>query len=290
MKTMAEPQICWTVREEKIFAQLRDLAKRYDVGKLVLFGSRARRLQAEKSDVDIAVYDCADFRDFAFDVEEKVDTLLTFDIVNMNESPSAELVAEILRDGVILYEKVQEPLINSASPSWRIFSDLSASANPPHSPAMRPVCLLDRAKNLHQSDELHFISDSYDEFSRHLHVLAQAPLQDLENEFIISGIIDKFFIQFELGWKVLKELLRYEGKATAASGSPREIIKAAYRYFDFLEEDVWLDMLRTRNDLTHIYDSARARALVAEILTRFIPAFETMDAAVREAYPLELSR
>ncbi|MGP1574998.1 nucleotidyltransferase domain-containing protein [Selenomonas sp.] len=121
MKTMAEPQIRWTVREEKIFTQLRDLAKRYDVGKLVLFGSRARRLQAEKSDVDIAVYDCADFRDFAFDVEEKVDTLLTFDIVNMNESPSAELVAEILRDGVILYEKVQEPLINSATPSWRIF-------------------------------------------------------------------------------------------------------------------------------------------------------------------------
>jgi len=39
-------------------------------------------------------------------VEEKVDTLLTFDIVNMNESPSAELVAEILRDGVILYEKI----------------------------------------------------------------------------------------------------------------------------------------------------------------------------------------
>lgn len=89
---------------------------------------------------------------------------------------------------------------------------------------------------------------------------------------------------------MLKELLRYEGKATAASGSPREIIKAAYRCFDFLEEDVWLDMLRTRNDLTHIYDSARARALVTEILTRFIPAFETMDEAVREAYPLELSR
>ena len=130
----------------------------------------------------------------------------------------------------------------------------------------------------------------YDAFVRHLEVLRQAHTQDLTNEFIISGIIDKFFIQFELGWKVLKELLRYEGKATAASGSPREIIKAAYSCFDFLEEDVWLDMLRTRNDLTHIYDRVRARALVTEILTRFIPAFETMDEAVREAYPLELSR
>ncbi len=124
----------------------------------------------------------------------------------------------------------------------------------------------------------------YEEFSRHLRVLAQAPLQDLENEFIISGIIDKFSIQFELGWKVLKELLRYEGQPIAASGSPRKIIKAAYGCFDFLDEAVWLDMLRARNDLAHMYDSTRARALVTEILARFIPAFEAMEAAVRETY------
>ena len=30
------------------------------------------------------------------------------------------------------------------------------------------------------------------------------------------GIIDKFFVQFELGWKVLKELLSYEGQAISA--------------------------------------------------------------------------
>lgn len=124
----------------------------------------------------------------------------------------------------------------------------------------------------------------YEEFSRHLRVLVQAPLQDLENEFIVSGIIDKFAIQFELGWKVMKELLRYEGKSVAACGSPREIIKAAYRCFDFMEEAVWLEMLRARNDLAHMYDSARARALVSEILTRFIPAFEALDAVLRERY------
>ena len=55
---------------------------------------------------------------------------------------------------------LKEALINSAPPSWSIFSVRSASANPPHSAAMRPVCLLDRTKNLHQSDGLHFISDS----------------------------------------------------------------------------------------------------------------------------------
>ena len=68
----------------------------------------------------------------------------------------------------------------------------------------------------------------FDNYCRNLKVLSKAEAEDLENEFIISGIIDKFFIQFELGWKVLKELMRYEGRSVANSGSPREIIKAAY--------------------------------------------------------------
>lgn len=39
----------------------------------------------------------------------------------------------------------------------------------------------------------------YDNFKSHLQILNQAEKQDLTNEFIISGVIDKFFIQFELG-------------------------------------------------------------------------------------------
>ena len=122
----------------------------------------------------------------------------------------------------------------------------------------------------------------YDEFVRHLSILRQAREQDLTNTFIVSGIIDKFFIQFELGWKLLKELLREEGRSISASGSPRAIIKEAYLYFDFLAEDVWLDMLRARNDLTHIYNSTRAEKMVREILTRYIPAFDAMEQGLRE--------
>ena len=124
----------------------------------------------------------------------------------------------------------------------------------------------------------------YEEFARHLAVLRQARAQDLTNEFIVSGIVDKFFIQFELGWKLLKDLMRYEGRAVSASGSPRAILKEAYLLFDFLDEDMWLTMLRARNDMTHIYSSARAEALVEEILTRYIPAFEQMKRGLSERY------
>ena len=51
----------------------------------------------------------------------------------------------------------------------------------------------------------------FDHFKSNLKILEKADKEDLTNEFILGGIIDKFFIQFELGWKVLKELLTYEG-------------------------------------------------------------------------------
>jgi len=124
----------------------------------------------------------------------------------------------------------------------------------------------------------------FENYVSNLEILSKAQNEDLENEFIVSGIIDKFFIQFELGWKVLKELLRYEGKSIANTGSPREIIKAAYSVYEFIDEEKWLSMLRARNDMTHIYDGLEARKLVGEILNHFIPAFEQMKIEIQQRY------
>ncbi len=121
-----------------------------------------------------------------------------------------------------------------------------------------------------------------------MEVLARSSQQDLENEFIVSGIIDKFFIQFELGWKLLKELLKYEGKTVGASGSPREVIKGAYACFDFLEEDIWLSMLKSRNDLAHIYDEEQAQRLLKTILEIYIPELGRLLAGIRKRYGDEM--
>lgn len=124
----------------------------------------------------------------------------------------------------------------------------------------------------------------YDNYCSNLRVLSKASEQDIENEFIISGIIDKFFIQFELGWKLLKELARYEGRAIASSGSPRAIVKEAYKMYDFFDEDIWLEMLEQRNDLTHIYDGSKARELAGLVISRYIPEFVKLEKSVSNLY------
>lgn len=124
----------------------------------------------------------------------------------------------------------------------------------------------------------------FDNYKSNLAILSKANNEDLENEFIISGIIDKFFIQFELAWKVLKELLRYEGNGVANTGSPREIIKAAYAVYEFIDEKVWLSMLKQRNDMTHIYDGNVAKELVENIINEYIPTFHLMQREIEIRY------
>lgn len=124
----------------------------------------------------------------------------------------------------------------------------------------------------------------YDNFASALATLRLSSEQDLSNEFVQGGIVAKFSLQFELSWKLMKELLRYEGDRAAATGSPREVIKAAYQYYDWLDESIWLEMLRDRNDTTHIYDAALVEKLIDSIINRYIPEFERLDAEVQKRY------
>lgn len=124
----------------------------------------------------------------------------------------------------------------------------------------------------------------YRNYVSNLQVLEKAPLEDLSNEFIRSGIRNKFFLQLDLSWKVLKELLQYEGKSIGSTGSPRSIIKAAYSVWDFIDEELWLEMLKARNDLSHMYNEVAARDLVENILNKYIGEFQKLRICLQEQY------
>ena len=91
--------------EKSLEQEIRGLAKKYGLHKVILFGSRARGTNHPRSDIDLAVSG-GDVLRFSFAVEEETWTLLCFDVVDLGEKHSPEFLEEIQRDGVVLYEKV----------------------------------------------------------------------------------------------------------------------------------------------------------------------------------------
>ena len=83
---------------------IKTFAAEHGIERVILFGSRARGDNTERSDVDIAV--CGgDFDGFSTDLQESADSLLCFDVVKYDDNISNELKHEIERDGIVIYEK-----------------------------------------------------------------------------------------------------------------------------------------------------------------------------------------
>lgn len=87
--------------QNQIIAQ----AKKYQIEKVILFGSRARGDHRETSDIDLAVTG-GNVTGFRLAVDDEVRTLLMFDVVNLDEPVQKPLLQSIESEGVILYEKV----------------------------------------------------------------------------------------------------------------------------------------------------------------------------------------
>ena len=91
---------------EDIERQIISTAKEFNLERVILFGSRARGDNRERSDIDLALEgEIAACIEFSLAAEENISTLLMFDFVIVDETLSAELSVAIKKEGVVLYEK-----------------------------------------------------------------------------------------------------------------------------------------------------------------------------------------
>lgn len=91
---------------EKIMLSIKKTSQQYAAGRVVLFGSRARGDSHAKSDIDLAVFGMPEQNHAAFYMAlEELPTLLKFDVVYITPNTSPELLKNIEKDGVVLYEK-----------------------------------------------------------------------------------------------------------------------------------------------------------------------------------------
>ena len=94
----------------------------------------------------------------------------------------------------------------------------------------------------------------------------QESYSDLER----AGLVKTFEFTFEFGWKVMKDLLFYEGHDL---NSPRDIIRKSFESGYISENDceMFLYALNTRNTLSHAYRDELAREAETLIKVRYHP-------------------
>lgn len=113
------------------------------------------------------------------------------------------------------------------------------------------------------------------EFSNAYERLKEA-LKEEESEIVIDGALHRFEFTFELAWKSLKDYLEYMG-LTEKTGSPREIIQQAFKQEIIEDGEGWINMMLSRNTLSHLYDEKSSREVFSRIKKVYIKLFENLN-------------
>lgn len=116
-------------------------------------------------------------------------------------------------------------------------------------------------------------TNRYNSFCNCLNGLKNAKYRDASDDFVLSGTVQKFNLSFDIAWKVMKDIIVKYHMINYASGSPRETLREAYSV-GLIEDDMWMEMLKTRNELAHDYDGEMAMECFQTILDEYLPLLD----------------
>ncbi len=93
---------------------------------------------------------------------------------------------------------------------------------------------------------------------------------------VLTGLASLYGICFEQAWKAMKEILEFHGFAESVTGSPRQILKTAYKAGMIKDEKLWLAALGSRNHIAHAYNEAVALDIVRAAKENYFGMFEML--------------
>ncbi len=115
----------------------------------------------------------------------------------------------------------------------------------------------------------------FDNYARALHELdADVALRRMRalSRLEEKGLIQSFEMVHELAWNVLKDYLEEVAGTTGLMGS-KDTTREAFKRGLIVDGEIWMEMIRSRNLTSHVYDENTARAVAEDVAERFHPAF-----------------
>lgn len=99
---------------------------------------------------------------------------------------------------------------------------------------------------------------------------------------IMTGMVSLFEICFEQSWKAMKEILENHGYAEGQTGSPKMIIKTAYKAGMIQDEAAWLEALLSRNNVAHAYNKKIALDIIQKSKDIYLPMFIELQEEIQK--------
>ena len=90
---------------------------------------------------------------------------------------------------------------------------------------------------------------------------------------VLTGLVALFEICFEQAWKAMKEIMEDNGFDESKNGSPRQVLKTAYKAGMIQDEEKWLNALVSRNNVAHAYKKEIAIEIVRETKAQYYDMF-----------------
>lgn len=101
---------------------------------------------------------------------------------------------------------------------------------------------------------------------------------------ILTGLVGLYEICFEQSWKMMKYLLESHGYEEGATGSPKMILKTAYKAGMIKDERLWLRALQERNNVAHSYNQKVALGIVSQAKDNFYNMFCALKNEVEDKW------
>lgn len=94
---------------------------------------------------------------------------------------------------------------------------------------------------------------------------------DVLEEIIKEGLIQRFEYTYEMAWNVMKDYALFQGNTEI--GGSRDAIRFAYSSRLIENGEIWMEMIKSRIKTSHTYDEETVNEIYLKIINEYHAAF-----------------